>query len=367
LARLTSVRPALLIIALITAACSGADGGTTDAATGGSNASPPAAAEPPTGAGVATTVASNADGGSSSDRASTDSSDEGAPSIPSASATSSSTAPARMEPEPAPDDRPLPTSAEQLAAELEEAERALRAPGIDEAGAAPWGRRQQALYRVLAFNPEWAEVVLADVDASLRDAVAHNWTARQELLALVNTEELSETLPAWRIGRPRPADELLGYYREAEAATGVPWEILASINLVETRMGRIQGISTAGAIGPMQFLPTTWNECCDGDPTEPRDAINGAARYLVQRGGDTDLDRAIFGYNNSDYYVTAVSSYAAVMEADEAAYYGYHAWQVYFLSSAGLIVLAEGYEQPEPLEAVAYLAAHPESLFPDGR
>lgn len=376
---MTSLRSAVAVIALLAAACSG-DGDTTEAAnpdegaaasvtspatTGDPAASaddgrPPSDAPGDTGANTTTGDDTGTGAGTGED---------GAPSIPTvAGATPSAPGTSADEPEaePAPDERSLPTSADGLAAELEEAELALRSSGIDEAGAAPWGRRQQALYRVLALNPVWAEVVLAGVDASVRDAIAHNWTARQELLALVNTEELSETLPAWRIGRPRPADELLGYYHEAEAATGVPWEILASINLVETRMGRIRGVSTAGAVGPMQFLPTTWAECCDGDPTDPRNAINGAARYLVQRGADTDLDRAVFGYNNSDYYVTAVRSYAAVMEADEAAYYGYHAWQVYFLSTAGLIVLPEGYDQAEPIEAIDYLADHPEALFAGG-
>ena len=259
----------------------------------------------------------------------------------------------------------LPTTAAELAAAINEAELALRAPGIDEASAAPWGRRQQALYRVLAFNPEWAPEVLAGADPEVSEAVSLNWQARQELISLVKSHSLTSTLPAWRIEPPRPADELLGYYREAEEASGVPWEILASINLVETRMGRIQGISSAGALGPMQFLPTTWAECCEGDPTNPRDAINGAGKYLVQRGAETDLDRAIFGYNNSDYYVTAITSYAAVMEDDPNAYYGYHAWQVYYLSTEGLIVIPEGYEQPEPIAATEWLGANPDTLFPD--
>src|SRR3712207_536212 len=64
--------------------------------------------------------------------------------------------------------------------------------------------------------------------------------------------------PAWRIVAPAPASELLGHYRAAEAAVGVPWQYLAAIHLVETRMGRIRGVSVAGAQGPMQFLPSTW-------------------------------------------------------------------------------------------------------------
>jgi len=267
------------------------------------------------------------------------------------------------EPADAPDQRPLPRSAEELADALNESELALRAPDIDQATAAPWGRRQQALYRVLAFNLDWEDTTMAAIDPDVADAVANNWQARKALVALVNTEELTHTLPAWRIGPPPPADELLGYYLEAEEASGVPWEVVAAINLVETRMGRIKGVSTAGAVGPMQFLPTTWAECCSGDATDPRDAIIGAGSYLRQRGATKNLNRAIFGYNNSDYYVTAVTSYAAVLEADPDAYYGYHAWQVYYLSAEGLVVIPEGYEQLEPIDAATWLTHNPDARF----
>ena len=68
--------------------------------------------------------------------------------------------------------------------------------------------------------------------------------------------KLSSTLPAWRIVRPAPADELLDAYRDAEAEFGIPWRYLAAINLVETGLGRIRGTSIAGAQGPMQFMPS---------------------------------------------------------------------------------------------------------------
>src|ERR1041384_8142233 len=65
-------------------------------------------------------------------------------------------------------------------------------------------------------------------------------------------------LPPWRILTPPPPEELERYYHQAEEATHVPWAYLAAVHLVETRMGRIRGTSTAGAQGPMQFLPSTW-------------------------------------------------------------------------------------------------------------
>jgi len=64
---------------------------------------------------------------------------------------------------------------------------------------------------------------------------------------------------------PPPADELLGHYRAAGDEFGVDWTYLAAIHLVETRMGRIRGTSTAGAHGPMQFMPATWDAYGEGD------------------------------------------------------------------------------------------------------
>ncbi len=265
----------------------------------------------------------------------------------------------------APDARPLPGNSEDLAAELSEAETMVRADDLDDSSIAAWGRRQQQLYRVMPTDPDEADRVISLVDESQRSAVENNWTARLNLSALVTSEELSATLPAWRIREPLPAAELLDYYRMAEEETGVPWQYLAAINLVETRMGRIEGLSTAGATGPMQFLPSTWAECCEGDSTVDRDAIIGAGVYLVRRGGPDDMGRALLGYNNSSRYVAAVEAYARVLEADPNAYRGYHAWQVYFLSSAGLIVLPAGYYEPEAVDAAAWLAEHPDALVAD--
>ncbi len=268
-----------------------------------------------------------------------------------------------VEDQPQPDQLPLPTDAQSLALALEEAEAAIRDPTIDSELVAPWGRRQQQLYRLLSFHPDWADRALALTDPDLRRAAELNWSARSSLAALVDTENLHAELPAWQVVEPRPAAELLGYYRDGQAQWDIDWTYLAAINLIETRMGRIEGVSTAGAIGPMQFLPTTWAECCDGDPTDPADAIPGAARYLTIRGGPDDMERAIWGYNNSDYYVAAVTAYAAVLRDDEMAYRGYHAWEIYFRTTEGLIRLPVGYDQPEPISAAEWLADNPDQLF----
>lgn len=257
----------------------------------------------------------------------------------------------------------LPTDADSLALALTEAERAVRDASLGTSRLGQWGRRQQALYRRLAFHPEWLEPVLDSVDPDVRETVALNWEARENLIALLATEKLHDTMPAWRVEEPPPAAELLSYYKEAEALTGISWEYVAAINLVETRMGRIQGVSTAGAIGPMQFLPTTWAECCEGDPTNPRDAIIGAATYLTVRGGPDNMAKAIWGYNNSDYYVNAVTAYATVMMADERAYHGYHGWGIYFLTTEGVVAIPVGYEQEVEVPVVDWLREHPEALI----
>ena len=116
--------------------------------------------------------------------------------------------------------------------------------------------------------------------------------------------KLSSTLPAWRIVRPDPADELLDAYRDAEAEFGIPWRYLAAINLVETGIGRIRGTSIAGAQGPMQFLPATWEAYGGGgDINDTHDAIRGAARYLAANNGANDIANALYRYNHSNRYV----------------------------------------------------------------
>jgi len=93
----------------------------------------------------------------------------------------------------------------------------------------------------------------------------------------------------------------------------VRWEVLAAINEIETDYGRNLNVSTAGAVGWMQFLPSTWKQYGvdandDGrkDPYNPVDAIFGAARYLKAAGASEDLRKAIFAYNHADWYVDSV-------------------------------------------------------------
>jgi Transglycosylase SLT domain len=106
---------------------------------------------------------------------------------------------------------------------------------------------------------------------------------------------------------------LLPIYQSAGTAYGIPWQVLAAINQVETDYGRDLSVSSAGAEGWMQFLPAEWAQYAvdangDGfkDPYNPADAIFTAARYLKAAGGDTDIRAAVFSYNHSQAYVQSV-------------------------------------------------------------
>jgi hypothetical protein len=137
---------------------------------------------------------------------------------------------------------------------------------------------------------------------------------------------------------------------------------LASVNLVETAMGRIRGVSVAGAQGPMQFMPATWAAFGNGgDVNDHRDAIMGAARYLAHNGGGRgDIDNALWNYNHSWKYVEGVKLYASVMQQDPRTYYGYHQWQVVYLSVHGDVWMPTDFISHERVPVGEHLARNPE-------
>jgi hypothetical protein len=222
-------------------------------------------------------------------------------------------------------------------------ERALRAPTTRPADLPRLGWEQQHAYRALTAHPDWLPRVLAKLPADVQPIVTANERAGRDLEALGGEGPRPRHHPDWHIVSPLPVEVLRSYYAEAESATGIPWAYFASIHLVETRLGRIRGTSSAGAQGPMQFIPETWARYGQGDINDNRDAILAAGRLLQANGAPGDVSRALFRYNNSDRYVEAVESYAQLMLSDERAFLGYYQWQVYSATTKGTFVLPEGY------------------------
>ena len=194
---------------------------------------------------------------------------------------------------------------------------------------------QQRLVIRVAAEPRRAEAVLARVRGPLRPDVVAPVRARLALLRLIHGPP--RPLSAFRTGRPLPPDVLLRYYRQAQRRFHVGWHVLAAVNFVESAFGRLRSASSAGALGPMQFLPSTWRAYgLGGNVHEPRDAILGAANYLRASGAPRDYRRALYAYNPVDSYVEAVLRYAERMKRDLRAFYGYYSWQVFVRTPSGL-------------------------------
>jgi membrane-bound lytic murein transglycosylase B len=252
------------------------------------------------------------------------------------------------------------TSPAELAERIIGTEAAIRDPATTGAALTEAAFANQLLYRQLARTPGWQQSVLQAVGAELRATVEEHLTARRSMRSILT--KLSDEVPAWRIAEPAPVEELMRHYREGERTFGIPWEVLAAINLVETGFGKIRGFSTAGAQGPMQFMPATWEAYGRGDINDPRDAILAAARYLAASGGTSEagLDRAIHAYNHHDGYVAGVRAYASVLQADPRALRGLHQWQIIYLSASGDLWLPIGYRSRTPVPVATYVTRYPE-------
>jgi hypothetical protein len=186
---------------------------------------------------------------------------------------------------------------------------------------------EQRIYRVLAAHDRLAAAVLDRFDGPLAAEARSNVRAGG---ALYDHFSPLKTLPDFRTRAPEPADLLLRYFEEGERRFGVDWELLAAVMLIETRMGRIASSSSAGAQGPMQFIPTTWDAYgLGGNVHEERDAVLGAANYLSASGSPANDRAALFHYNPVQAYVTAVTAYANAMSRDRDLFYAYYNWQVF--------------------------------------
>jgi hypothetical protein len=146
----------------------------------------------------------------------------------------------------------------------------------------------------------------------------HHTSTGNPLLKAISTGSLrlegtTTTVPDFFIESFEIPPFLLPIYEAAGIEYQVPWSVLAAINQIETDYGRNLSVSTAGAVGWMQFMPSTWKRygvdaTGDGvaDPYNPVDAIFSAARYLQAAGASTNLSRAIFAYNHAGWYVQSV-------------------------------------------------------------
>src|SRR5262249_31862425 len=130
------------------------------------------------------------------------------------------------------------------------------------------------------------------------------------------------------------SEDLMRLWQEAGSAYGIPWQVLAAINKVESNFGGDMGPSPAGAVGWVQFLPSTWpswgfDADANGyaDPWNARDAIFSAARYLAASGGRTNIAGAVFSYNHAGWYVSEVLQLAQ--------YYGLNASAVFSVDRIG--------------------------------
>ena len=189
----------------------------------------------------------------------------------------------------------------------------------------PGGYVQRAS-RLLAARRNLAGQTLRRLPPALRVEV------RQMIRAVRDLRRLAAGWPGGheiRSGAPTSLDVLMPAYGEAKRRFGVHFRILAAVNHVESAFGRARSNSVAGAQGPMQFIPSTWEVYgLGGNIRDPRDAILGAANYLDQSGAPGSYRDALYAYNPSQLYVDAVLRYARLIAADRDNFYLLYTWPI---------------------------------------
>jgi len=239
---------------------------------------------------------------------------------------------------------PIPRAPDRLGRVLTDTTEALRRAIDGWVGAGPPERGgpprevtllalyQQRIYVLLTDRPRLARRTIAGLPRSVRREARDTVTARRQLSRI--------TLPTRRIrfrtGSSLPAGVLLGYYREAQRRFRVSWRVLAAVNFVESAFNKLRSNSSAGAQGPMQFIPSTWRAYgMGGEVHDPHDAILGAANYLRGSGAPRSYRSALYAYNRSWRYVDAVLRYARTIRRESRSYYALHSWQVFVKTPSG--------------------------------
>jgi membrane-bound lytic murein transglycosylase B len=191
---------------------------------------------------------------------------------------------------------------------------------------------QQRIYRVLAPNMQLSRATLKLLPRRLAVVAADLLAAHRELYRL--TPPL--TTHKIKTGPALPASVLLDAYRAAQRRFKVPWKVLAAVNFVESKFGKLRNASAAGAQGPMQFMPATWRRYgLGGNVHDARDAILGAANYLHASGAPRDLKGALHHYNPSGSYVDAVLRYARRIASERTMFFALYNWQVFVKTARG--------------------------------
>lgn len=236
-----------------------------------------------------------------------------------------------------PDDRSQPKSSSWLRA----ADAGLTAAGLilvpltggvsAGAGAAAKAAAKKAaagrLTQEASKHPEVLQAVAGLAVTIFLAAAVMGMTLFTSVAAVTDTQP---NYGGYRSGKPTAAAltdipaEYIPIFLAAQEKYGVSWAVLAAVAGEESGFGQSEvyleagGVSSAGAVGFMQFMPDTWEEyAVDGDgngvldPYNPWDAVFSAARFLAANGFAEDARAALYRYNRSTDYVDRVLKRAA--------------------------------------------------------
>jgi hypothetical protein len=154
-----------------------------------------------------------------------------------------------------------------------------------------------------------AQATLSALDAKARQAAAAREAARQIAAEQAAARAASRAALGTMTALGIPAEYRQAYQDAAPTCPGMDWELLAAVGQVETGHGRNNRASSAGAIGPMQFMPATFAAyAVDGDhngvldPWDPQDAIFSAAHYLCVSGSRSSSAAGSAGWEKTPHH-----------------------------------------------------------------